>query len=321
MDRFELFRVFTRVIDCASFTRAAEQTGMSRSSVSVAIQELEARLGARLIHRTTRRVVPTQEGLVLYEKCRRLIEDIEDVEGLFQGARLPEGRLRVDVPARIGRRVVAPRLPDFLARYPGIQVSLGVTDRMIDVVGEGADCALRVGVLADSSLIARHIGELPILHVASPSYLARRGTPQVPADLVNHVAVGYVSSAVGRPEPFEWMANGKTESMTLRNEVLVDGAEAYIACGLAGLGLIQIPACDAREHLRRGELVEVLAAFRCAPMHMNLLFPQRRHMPRRTEVFATWLGGILAEWIQGDTHVDASEGMHRGVHPAAGMAR
>ncbi|RYF22855.1 MAG: LysR family transcriptional regulator [Oxalobacteraceae bacterium] len=295
MDRFDLFRIFTQVVDSASFSRAADVTGTSRSSVSVAIQELEARLGVRLLNRTTRRVVPTQEGLALYDRSRRLLEDLDEAEALFRTARLPAGRLRVDVPARIGRLIVAPRLPDFLDRYPGIDIMLGVTDRAIDLLDEGADCVLRVGALPSSELVARSFGSLPIVTVASPAYLDKYGTPHDPGELGDHVVVHYVSPATGRPEPIEWTENGAVHTRPLAGRVSVNGAEAYIACCLAGMGLIQIPAYDVRDKLSSGELVEVLHQHRAKPMPMALIFPHRRHLPRRTEVFAEWLAGVITE--------------------------
>lgn len=294
MDRFDLFRIFVQVMDSASFSRAADVSGMSRSSVSVAVQELEARLGVRLLNRTTRRVAPTQEGHAFYQRCRRLLEELDETETLFQTARTPAGRIRVDVPGRIGRLIVAPRLPEFLDRYPEIDVMLGVTDRAIDLLDEGADCVLRVGTLADSEMLARPLGALPIVTVASPAYLAKHGTPRTPDDLPAHVAVNYVSPTSGRTEAFEW-TDGGVKTCALPGRVSVNGAEAYIACCLAGLGLIQVPAYDVRDHLRTGELVELLPGHRPVAMPVALVFPHRRHLPLRTQTFADWLCGVIRE--------------------------
>ncbi|HWK37255.1 LysR family transcriptional regulator [Sphingomonas sp.] len=289
MDRIDLFRIFVRVVDSASFTRAAEISGVSRSSVSMAVQALEARVGARLINRTTRRVAPTQDGLALYERCRRVLADVEEAENLFRPGEAPRGQLRVDLPGRIGRLVVAPRLPAFLDRYPGIDVVLGVTDRAINLIEEAADCVLRIGPLADSSMTARGIGVLELINVASPAYLARHGVPGTPDDLGAHRMVLYASPSTGRVEAFEWVAEGETHSRAVAGRVTVNSAEAYIACCVAGLGIIQIPAYDVQAELDRGELVEVLPDFRAAPMPMTLLFPHRRYLPRRARVFADWL--------------------------------
>ncbi|WP_085424030.1 LysR family transcriptional regulator [Xaviernesmea oryzae] len=294
MDRIDLFRIFSRVVECASFTRAADTLGIPRSSVSAAVQDLEGRVGARLLHRTTRRVSPTQDGTAFYERCQRVIAEVEDTENLFrQTAAQPSGRLKVDVPGRIGRLIIAPALPEFLDRYPQIDVDLGVTDRAVDLVEDSVDCVLRVGALNDSGLIARPIGKLALINVASPAYLKRHGVPESPNDLGAHFAVNYASPSSGRVEDWEWIEDGKLRTMPLRGRVTVNSAEAYIACCLAGLGLIQIPAYDVRHHLEVGELVEAMSSYRAEPMPMTLLYPHRQHLSRRLQVFADWLEALL----------------------------
>lgn len=293
MDRIDLFRIFTRVVDTTSFTRAADLLGLPRSSVSAAVAELEGRVGARLLHRTTRKVSPTHDGLAFYERCLRVIADVEETEGLFRQSAKPAGTLRIDVPGRIGRLILAPALPAFLEEYPDINVTLGVTDRAVDLIGEGVDCVLRVGSLADSGLIARSIGELPLINVASPDYLGRYGTPHMIEDLAEHWAVNYASPSTGRVEPWEWTTGDAVRTLPMRSRVTVNGAEAYIACCLAGLGLIQIPAYDVRGHLNAGELIEVLPNHRAEPLPMTLLYSHRRHLTRRVQVFADWLTALL----------------------------
>lgn len=298
MDRIDLFRIFARVVECASFTRAADGLGMPRSSVSAAIQELEGRLGVRLLHRTTRRVTPTQDGLIFHERCLRVIADVEDVEGLFrETVSGPNGMLRIDVPGRIGRLVIAPALPSFFRQYPDVEISLGVTDRAVNLVEENIDCVLRVGPLTDSSLIGRPIGNLPLINVASPAYLAERGTPLGPDDLGSHQAVRYASPSTGRIEAWEWLEGGAVRTLAMNGSVIVNSAEAYIACCLAGLGLIQIPAYDVKAHLAAGDLVEVMSGHRAEPMAMTLLYPHRGHMSRRLAVFADWLEALLKQQL------------------------
>lgn len=294
MDRIDLFRIFTRVVDCASFTRAADTLGIPRSSVSAAVLELEGRVGARLLNRTTRKVSPTEDGSAFYERCQRLIADVEDAENLFrQTAAQPSGRLRIDVPGRIGRLVIAPALAEFLDLYPQIDISLGVTDRAVDLVEDNIDCVLRVGSLSDSGLIARPIGKLPLINVASPAYLERHGTPGAPQDLPRHWAINYASPSSGRVENWEWIEGETLHSVSMRGRVTVNNAEAYIACCLAGLGLIQIPAYDVRPHLESGELVEVMPNHQAEPMPMTLLYSHRQHLSRRLQVFAEWLEALL----------------------------
>ncbi|MFG1403750.1 LysR family transcriptional regulator [Xanthobacter sediminis] len=298
MDRIDLFRIFTRVVEAASFTRAAHTLGLPRSSVSAAVMELEGRVGVRLLHRTTRKVAPTQDGLALYERCLRVIADVEETESLFRhaGAK-PSGKLRVDVPGRIGRLVVAPALPAFLYSFPDIDIDLGVTDRAVNLVEDSVDCVLRVGPLGDSGLIARPVGRLALINVASPGYLARHGTPRAPGDLKDHWAVNYASPASGRVEAWEWVEGEATRVLPMRGRVTVNGAEAYIACCLAGLGLIQIPAYDVRSHIAAGELVEVMPEHRAEPLPMTLLYPHRRHLSRRVQVFGDWLEALLRDMI------------------------
>ncbi len=298
MDRIDLFRIFSRVVECASFTRAADTLGIPRSSVSAAVQELEGHVGARLLHRTTRRVSPTQDGTAFYERCQRVIAEVEDTENLFrQTAAQPSGRLRIDVPGRIGRLIIAPALPEFLDRYPQIDIDLGVTDRAVNLVEDSVDCVLRVGPLSDSGLIARPIGKLALINVASPAYLARHGVPESPNDLGDHWAVNYASPSSGRVEDWEWIEDGKLRAMPLRGRVTVNSAEAYIACCLAGLGLIQIPAYDVKRHLEAGELVDVMPGQRAEAMPMTLLYPHRQHLSRRLQVFADWLEALLKSHI------------------------
>lgn len=298
MDRIELFRVFARVVECSSFTRAADTLGLPRSSVSAAIQTLESRVGARLLHRTTRRVTATQDGLAFYERCLRVIADVEETESLFRQAAVgPAGKLRADVPGRIGRLILAPALPAFLARHPQIEIELGMTDRAVNLVEESVDCVLRVGPLGDSGLIARSLGKLPLINVAGPDYLARHGVPRTPQDLAAHWAVNYASPSSGRIEAWEWVAGGEVHALQLRSRVTVNSGEGAIACCLAGLGLIQIPAYDVQADLSAGRLVEVMPGYRAEPMPLTLLYPHRRHLSHRLQVFAEWLASLLKESV------------------------
>lgn len=298
MDRIDLFRVFVRVVDCSSFTQAAASLDLPRSTVSAAVAELEARVGARLLHRTTRSVRPTQDGLSFHERCQQVIAEVESTEALFrQEPSMPSGELRVDVPGRIGRLIIAPALPSFLEAYPELRIDLGVTDRAINLVRDRVDCVLRVGPLEDSTLIARPLGQLQLVNVASPAYLARHGMPRTPQDLSSHRAVNYASPTTGRIEDWEWVVNGETHRLRMQGRVTVNSGEACIACCLAGLGLIQIPAYDVQAHLVAGELVEVMPEWRADPMTMTLLYPHRQHLSPRVQVFASWLQGLLESRI------------------------
>lgn len=299
MDRIDQLRIFIRVAHSGGFTVAADQLGLPRPTVSLAIQQLEARLGARLFNRTTRRVSLTRDGDALLERAIALVADSEELEQQFRPqARALQGRLRVDLPSRIARRLVAPALPAFFGRYPGIELELGSSDRAIDLVHEGIDCALRVGGLSASSLVALPLGALRLINCASPAYLARHGIPQSPADLSRHFAVNYAAPTSGRIAPWEWTEDGRLQTLAMRSQVAANNAETYIACCLAGTGLIQIPAFDVREHLQAGELVEVLQHWPAPPMPVQIVYPHRRHLSRRVQAFSGWLAEILAPCVQ-----------------------
>lgn len=294
MDRIESLKIFVRLVESRSFTRTAGLLRLPRSTVSTALSDLEQRVGTRLLNRTTRRMSPTPDGVAFYERCLRLLADYEETESLFrQSSALPGGKVRINVPGRLGRLVIAPALPDFLDRYPDIEIDMGVTDRTVDLVQEGIDCAIRVGPLVDSSLIARKIGDLVLLNCASPAYLERHGTPGSLGDLASHFAVGYASPATGRIEEWEYVEDNQVRSMAVRARVTVNSAEAYIACCLAGLGLIQIPAYDVQDHIAAGELADILRGWRAAPMPVTLLYPHRQHVSRRLQVFVDWATKLL----------------------------
>ncbi|MFT8522644.1 LysR substrate-binding domain-containing protein [Gluconobacter oxydans] len=294
MDRIDLLRIFIRVAESGSFTHAADTLQMPRSTVSTAVQELENRLGTRLLARTTRSVRLTDDGRMFQQTALRLLGDFEDAENRFRlHSSQTRGHVKVNLPSRIGRLIVAPALPEFLDRYPGLDIELGMTDRSINLAEDGTDCVLRVGPLQDSSLIGRKLGLLPVFNVASPSYLAQHGTPQSPADLSAHQAVLYASPTTGRIEDWEWEHDGREDSRPVRGRVTVNSAEGAVACCLAGLGLAQLPAYDVLPHIRRGELVDILPQWRAAPLPMTLLYPHRTHLSRRLEVFTEWLTGLL----------------------------
>lgn len=299
MDQLTLYRIFIRVVEARSFTRAANTLQMPRSSVSTAIADIEARLGVRLLNRTTRVVAPTDEGEEFYERCLVYLAEGEEMEAMFRNAsRMVEGRIRVDLPGRIGRLIVAPALPEFLSLCPGITVELGMTDRAVDLLSERVDIALRVGPLPDSGLRARHIGEIAQINVASSAYLAQHGTPLSPADLDHHWQVAYASPSTGRIMDWGWQEGGRTRTRPVPWRVSANSAEGYIACALAGMGLIQIPAYDVAHHLATGALVEVMPGHRAEPMPMHLLFPGAPRMPRRLTAFADWMERALRTNIQ-----------------------
>ncbi|AJX13542.1 bacterial regulatory helix-turn-helix, lysR family protein [Burkholderia ubonensis MSMB22] len=290
-------RIFARVAHLGSFTKAAEQMQLPRPTVSNAVQYLEKHLKIRLLQRTTRRVALTAEGATYYERCARLLADLDDAETLFEDAGAsPRGVIRVDLPERFALDKVIPAIPSFHARYPDLRIVMSTTDRFVDLIADGIDCAVRVGALSDTSLVARRIGELAQVNCASPAYLARHGTPRSPDDLPEHVAVGYFSSRTGRELDWEYadMDTGEMHAVKMRSIVSVNSSQAYLACCVAGLGLIQAPRDGLDAPLADGTLVEVLPEWNAAPLPVSVVFPHGRHLAPRVRIFVDWLADALS---------------------------
>lgn len=297
MNQLEAMRIYLRVAEVASFTQAAADMGLPKASISSAVQRLENLLGTRLLHRTTRRVEMTQDGLVFYERCQDLLADFDETAGMFRAAPAElRGRLRVDMPLLIARDVVIPQLPTFMLQHPQIEIELSSTDRQVDPVREGFDCVLRIGAVGDTSLIARTLGNLRLTNCASPSYLATFGTPQDPADLAHHRLIHYVSRLGGKCTGFEYVdtqAGDELRFVAMTGALTVNNSEAYQAACLAGLGLIQAPEASLRPLIEQGRLVEILPGHQARPMPVNLLYANRRHLPQRVQAFMSWLGECL----------------------------
>lgn len=295
MDRLAQYRVFIQVAEMGSFIKAAHALEMPRASVSAAIQQLESSMKARLLHRTTRQVRLTADGVQLLDRVRVLLAEAEDIEHLFHTSqRQISGRLHVDVPSRIARRLIAPALPGLMHRYPRLQLVLGSSDRVIDLVQEGVDCAVRIGPLHDSSLVVRPMGHIAQINCASPSYLHEYGMPATWQELASgHWSVGYASPSTGRVLPWEHLVDEKVQAVEVPSRVIVNNAESYIACCLSGMGLIQIPRFDVQHLLGRGELVEVMPTCRAAPMPVSLVYQHRRQRSRRLNAFIEWFEALF----------------------------
>ncbi|MFS2005415.1 LysR family transcriptional regulator [Duganella sp. CT11-25] len=295
MDQLKAMQIFKAVADCKSFTQAAERLDLPKPSVTNAVQAIEQQLGVRLLQRTTRKVSLTVEGALYLERCTALLNDLEDINGLFIGdGRLLSGAVRVDLPERLAHLYVIPALPEFFRRHPRIQVRLGSNDRFADLVGEGIDCAVRGGTLRDSTLVARRIAAMEQINVASPGYLAQYGTPHTLDDLRHHMAVNFFSSQSGRDMDWEYVdADGAERTLAMRSQVSVSGTEAFIASCVAGLGLIQAPRQGLAPLLASGALVEVLPRWKPAPMPLNIVYSHNRHLSPRVKVFVDWLGSVL----------------------------
>jgi DNA-binding transcriptional LysR family regulator len=298
MDRLDHLRSFLRVAELGSFTAAAEQLGLPKASVSLAVQRLEAEVGVQLLHRTTRRVRLTADGAQFQQRARDLLDDMEDLQGMFRRDTQLKGRLRVDMSSGLARQLVIPHLPDFLARHPGLEIELSGTDRRVDLDREGFDCVVRVGPLDDNTLVARPLGVMHIVNCASPAYLAARGMPYSLEDLSHHALVHYVGTLGQRSPGFEYHDGQAYRSVPMRGAITVNSGEAYSAAALAGLGIIQVPRLGARVALAAGTLVEVLPACVAEPMPVTLLYAQRRHLPRRVAAFMDWMAALVTPELQ-----------------------
>jgi DNA-binding transcriptional LysR family regulator len=287
MDRFEAMRVFTRVVERRSFTIAANDLGVPRSTVTDAVKTLEARLGVRLLERTTRTVRPTLDGEAHYRRCLALIADLEDAEGAFGGAK-PKGLLRLEVQGTLARHFVLPRLPEFFAEYPDIEISMSETERWVDLIREGVDVVLRFGQLPDSDMIAREVVVLQRLTCAAPDYFERHGTPVTLDALDGHRMIGLRSLTTGRVRPMEFMVGDDVREITLPTTISVTGTESFLATARLGLGLVQIPHFHAAQDLAQGTLVQVLSAWPPRPVPVSLLYPRNRQLSPRVRVFLDW---------------------------------
>lgn len=298
MDRFDAMQAFARVVETGSFTKAAATLHMSKTSVTQLVQQLEARLRVRLLNRTTRKVNVTADGAAYYERVVRLLADVDDAEtSLSSASMVPRGRLRVDVPSPFARMLLIPALPTFYARYPEIQLTLGVSDRIVDIIGENVDCVVRGGEITDQSLVARHVGDLQLGIYATPGYLQRAGVPAHPRELEveGHSTVGFLWSRTGKTLPYE-MQRGEERIETHGRPLLtVDDGNAYLAAGLAGLGMLWLPYYMAAPHLATGELVRLFDDWQMAPMPMYLAFPPNRHVSAKLRVFIDWVVDLMAE--------------------------
>ena len=273
MDKIHAMQLFIRVAELESFSRAADTLGLPKGSVSRQIQALENHLGTQLLHRTTRRVQLTQDGMVYYERAKDLLSNLDELDGLFQHDPTSiSGKLRVDMPVGVARNLVIPRLPAFLQQYPGIELELSSSDRLVDLIREGFDCVVRVGTLKDSGLIARPLGKLTVINCASQQYLTRFGYPESLEDLASHAVVHYSQNLGTRPPGFEIATSSGTQWIKTGGTLTVNSTETYHAACLAGLGIIQVPRVGVREALRNGTLVEVLPQYRALPIPVSLLY-------------------------------------------------
>lgn len=295
MDRLQSMQIFARVVEMHSFSRAAESLSLPPSRVTRAVKELEMFLGVRLLQRTTRHISLTPDGTLYYDHCRRLLADIEGVESSFPGsAGQPRGRLRVDMTLSLARLVVLPSISDFQSRFPEVELTLTMADRTVELIQEGIDCVIRAGTPEDSpTLVAKRIGAFEWVTCASPAYLAHHGTPTSLEDLAEHHAVGYLSSRTARSLDWNFVVNGESRAIRMRERLIVNDTDAYVACGLEGLGLIRPGSYMVREHLASGRLRRVLSDYSAPAAPLSVLYPKNRHLSPTVRAFVDWVGELI----------------------------
>lgn len=290
MEPLQAMQVFTKLAELGSFTKAADSLQTGRPYVTRTIQDLEASLGVRLLQRTTRKVSLTAEGEQFYDRAKEILSSVAVATSMFDrsGATL-QGRLRIDIPSGFAQSGLMRGLKQFSDTYPKVELVIGATDRTVDLVAEGIDCALRLGDLPDSSMIVREIGTATMVTCVSPQYLQMRGEPQSFDDLQHHCCVRFLSGQNNRPMPWRFRVNGEDRAYPPRGAVAVNESNAYVRCAVAGFGLVQAPGIIVETFLASGELVEVLSAYRPKPLQVSVLYPSRTHLAPQVDAFVDWL--------------------------------
>lgn len=302
INKLQAMEVFVQVVDAGSFTRAAEILQLPKATVSTLVQSLEGSLSAKLLHRTTRLVTVTTDGAAFYERCVRILSDVRDAEESLSRTRLsPSGRLRVDVSTGFASAVLIPALPAFFDRYPDIMLELGSTDRPVDLVEEGVDCAIRGGELWDTSLIARRVGVVNFLTAAAPAYLERYGVPQHPRELERHRCVNYFSSKTGKTYDWDFRRGNERIEITMRGVIALNDSNVYVQAGLAGLGVIQMPDYQLLQFGADGRMIQLLSDWTSDPLPVHIVYPQNRHLSAKVRVFVEWVSELFMTYP--DTHM------------------
>jgi DNA-binding transcriptional LysR family regulator len=297
MDKLSAMQAFVRVVEAGTFTKAADNLGLPKPTVTRLVQSLELQLDTLLLNRTTRRVTVTQDGAAYYDRAVRLLSEIDELESSMSHAKVnPRGRLRIDVGSTVGQMLLIPNLPDFYVRYPNIQIDLGVSDRPVDLIGENVDCVLRGGELTDQSLVARRIGEFHLVMCAAPSYLKRHGVPKHPTDLEGepHQVIHYFSHRTGRIYPFVFERDKEKLEVVGRHALSVNDSNANLAAGLAGLGVIRTGTFVGAPHFATGALVPLLLDWCVETIPIHVVYPPNRHLSAKLRVFVDWVAELFA---------------------------
>ena len=296
MDRFDTMRAFTRVVELNSFTKAAQSLNVPKATLSAQVLALEKRLRVKLLHRTTRHVSVTNDGALYYERAIKLLQDLEETESAVSQARVTyKGRLRVDVSATLARQIVLPSLNDFLRRYPDIQFELGCTDRAVDLLEEGVDCAIRGGMPIDESLVAKKLIETGRITCASPTYLEQHGTPMTLEALAQHSVVNFQSPRTGKVIPFNYMVNNQPLHVQGQRKLVANEIDACVAAALAEIGIVQLPYFAVRCHIESGRLTRILTNYASEISPIYVVYLQNRHLSANVRAFVDWVTELFAQ--------------------------
>ncbi|GAB2901614.1 putative multidrug efflux transcriptional regulator CeoR [Paraburkholderia jirisanensis] len=293
MDRLEAMEIFTRVVEANSFSKVSESLDLPRAKVSRTIQALEEHVGVRLLNRSTRQVNVTEDGALFYERCVRILADVSDAESSLSSKReTPAGTIRCDTSGTLARALLLPALDDFYAKFPQIDLRLGLADRNIDLIQDGVDCVIRMGHLEESSLVARRIGNARLVTCAAPAYLAEHGTPKNLEQLAEHRAVNYISARTGKTFPFEYLVNGETVKVQMKGVLGVNDGSVYIGASVLGHGIIQPSRYMVTDLIEKGVLTEILSDYESPSTPLSIIYPHRRNLSSRLRAFTGWVNEL-----------------------------
>lgn len=319
MDKFSAMQAFVRVVEAGTFTKAADSMHLPKTTVTRLIQDLEKELDTKLLHRTTRKVAVTVDGAAYYEQASRLLGEVHELESSMSRAKAsPRGKVKVDIPSSLGLAVIIPALPDFYARYPDIQLELGVSDRPVDLIAENVDCVVRGGEIKDQSLVAWRIGEVHVTACASPAYLKRHGVPRHPRELENgHHTIRYMSPRDGKLYALKMCKDGEVVEVEGRHQLAVNDANAGVVAGLSGLGVLLTLSFLVQDHIRNGALEPLFTGWRTEAKPVYVVYPPNRHLSKKVRVFVDWVAELFAkhELIQRKSAVPAETRGSRAAAP------
>ena len=291
MDKLNAISVFCKVIETQSFTQAANQQNISVAMASKLVSQLEEHLKTRLLQRTTRKIVPTEAGMLYYQRCQAILLDLSEADSSISNmATSLQDNLLISVPRDFGLLYISPNLPKFIELHPNLHIEIEFEDKRVDLVAEGYDLALRIGYMQDSSLVARKISSSPMHFVASPSYLESRGTPLTPDDLEYHQGLLYKSSL----NQVHWQSTkaNQIQRYKIQSKVVSNNGMALLEMTKAGLGISNAPDFFVKDALASGELVEILSEYKQKPLDIYVVYPNRRHLPAKVRAFIEFLASL-----------------------------